>query len=298
MPKPAQMRSDGGKNSAEMLGAKVDAGTFDVFLCHNSHDKPQVKQIGLQLKDRGILPWLDEWELRPGLPWQDALEEQIENVASAAIFVGGEGVGPWQHQELAALLRKFVQLRSPVIPVLLPDASTEPDLPLFLEGLTYVDFRVDDPDPMERLVWGITGHHGTAAAKSKLIQALQEPENSNPAPAFRPAFQPPAPSLLEQTIIGSWQVQIANPFGIVAQMAVQFTPDHFFRGQLPTPMGLAMMEGQWQVMPGNQLSAQGRQSIGFQVMPYFAMIQFSQVGPYQLVGATSAGEQTMWQKVG
>jgi hypothetical protein len=33
----------------------------------------------------------------------------------------------------------------------------EPQLPIFLEGMTWVDFRKEDPNPMERLIWGITG---------------------------------------------------------------------------------------------------------------------------------------------
>ncbi len=57
---------------------------FDVFLCHNSKDKPEVKRIAELLKAQGIVPWLDEWELRPGLPWQRALEEQIEHIKTAA----------------------------------------------------------------------------------------------------------------------------------------------------------------------------------------------------------------------
>ena len=151
MAQPSQAQTGPGKTPAEVLRSKIEAGAFDVFLCHSNRDKPQVRKIALDLKAQGILPWLDEWELRPGLPWQDALEQQIESVKSAAVFVGGEGVGPWQHQELAALLRKFVEQRSPVIPVLLPDAPREPDLPLFLNGMTWVDFRDSDPDPMERL---------------------------------------------------------------------------------------------------------------------------------------------------
>src|ERR1700744_3851404 len=102
-------------SAADLLRKKREAGAFDVFLCHNNRDKPQVKQIGRNLQNLGILPWLDEWELRPGLPWQDALEKQIDGVSSAAVFVGSEGVGPWQHQELAAFLRKFVDQKSPVI---------------------------------------------------------------------------------------------------------------------------------------------------------------------------------------
>jgi len=45
----------------------------------------------------------------------------------------------------------------PVIPVLLTDAPTQPLLPVFLKEMAWVDFRAQDPDPMERLKWGITG---------------------------------------------------------------------------------------------------------------------------------------------
>jgi hypothetical protein len=54
---------------------------FDVFLCHNSADKPEVIEIAEQLQARGIKPWLDIWHLRPGTDWQDALEEQIAEIS-------------------------------------------------------------------------------------------------------------------------------------------------------------------------------------------------------------------------
>jgi len=130
---------------------------FDVFLCHNGQDKPTVKQIGEQLKRYGILPWLDEWELPPGRPWQRLLEEQIGKMKSAAVFVGKDGLGPWQHQEVDAFLREFAQRGCPVIPVVLHDAPQKPELPVFLRAFTWVDFRIKDPDPMQRLIWGITG---------------------------------------------------------------------------------------------------------------------------------------------
>jgi hypothetical protein len=136
---------------------KIVTRDFDVFLCYNREDKPIVKQIGEQLKDQGILPWLDEWELRPGLPWQQLLEEQIKQIKSTAVFVGKNGIGPWQEQELAAFLRAFVKRGCPVIPVLLQEAPKKPVLPLFLESMTWVDFRLRDPDPLQQLLWGITG---------------------------------------------------------------------------------------------------------------------------------------------
>jgi TIR domain len=133
--------------------------TFDVFLCHNSEDKPVVKEIAQRLKQRGISPWLDEWELPPGRPWQSLLETQIGAIRSAAVFVGRNGIGPWQQQEIDACLREFVRRGCPVIPVLLRDAPAEPVLPLFLKGMTWVDFRKPDPEPLAQLSWGIMGSH-------------------------------------------------------------------------------------------------------------------------------------------
>ncbi|MCC5650587.1 GUN4 domain-containing protein [Nostoc sp. XA013] len=131
---------------------------FDVFLCHNSKDKPAVIEVAEQLQQRGIVPWLDIWHLRPGLSWQRALEQQIDQIGAAAVFVGGSGFGPWQSQEIDAFIRAFVNRQCPVIPVLLPDAPQEPKLPIFLQGLMWVDFRLQSPEPMGQLMWGITGN--------------------------------------------------------------------------------------------------------------------------------------------
>ncbi|MFN5593544.1 MAG: TIR domain-containing protein, partial [Aphanizomenon sp.] len=130
---------------------------FDVFLCHNSQDKPAVIEIANQLKANNINPWLDKWHLRPGSSWQDSLEDQIDQIRTAAVFVGNSGLGPWQIEEIKAFLRAFVNRKCPVIPVLLPNAPQKPQIPLFLEGLMWVDFREHDPEPLGQLIWGITG---------------------------------------------------------------------------------------------------------------------------------------------
>lgn len=142
------------------LRGKLATRDYDVFLCHNSQEKRIVKEIAQTLKENGILPWLDEWELRPGLPWQRALEKQITHIKAAAVFVGQKGVGPWQDMELDAFLRQFVKRSCPVIPVILPKCKKPPKLPPFLQGMTWVDFRRKEPDPIEQLIWGITGDRG------------------------------------------------------------------------------------------------------------------------------------------
>ncbi|HEX3475779.1 MAG TPA: TIR domain-containing protein [Kofleriaceae bacterium] len=139
------------------LAGKATARDFDVFLCHHAADKREVKRIGEQLRARGYLPWLDEWELPPGQPWLRELEAQIESIRAAAVFIGADGTGPWQSLELSALLRQFIERGCPVIPVVLPSVSIpRPRLPAFLHDFTWVDFRVDEPAPVDRLIWGIT----------------------------------------------------------------------------------------------------------------------------------------------
>lgn len=139
------------------LDRKRETGDYDVFLCHNTEDKAEVKSIGKILIGQGILPWLDEWDIRPGVSWQTALEDQIGTIKSAAVFVGDSGFGPWQNLELEAFLREFASRRCPVIPVVLQSCQHPPRLPTFLRGLQWVDFRLVEPEPLPRLLWGITG---------------------------------------------------------------------------------------------------------------------------------------------
>jgi hypothetical protein len=136
---------------------------YDVFLSHNSADKPAVEAIARRLRELAHLePFLDKWHLVPGEPWQEALEEAIDASRSCAVFLGPAGMGSWENEEMRAALGIRVQQPSfRVIPVLLPGASLPERgrLPRFLSRLTWVDFRpgLDDADAFHRLVCGIQG---------------------------------------------------------------------------------------------------------------------------------------------
>lgn len=135
--------------------SKSDA--FDVFLCHNSADKAAVQRVADLLRDVGLTPWIDHEQLRPGLPAMRSLQAQIGAINAALVFIGANGVGPWQEVEIFAFLGELVERKCPVIPVLLPDCPVAPPLPPFLKMNTWVDLREADPDPIARLYWGITG---------------------------------------------------------------------------------------------------------------------------------------------
>jgi WD40 repeat protein len=143
--------------AATRLKGKEETRDYDVFLCYNNMDKAHVTAIGEQLKERGILPWLDYWEIRPGMRWQTELRRTIKSIKSAAIFIGPRGAGPWQELEVEAILQDFIRRKRPIIPIILKGRPGKPRLPAFLSSWQMVDMRKPDPDPFEQLVWGITG---------------------------------------------------------------------------------------------------------------------------------------------
>jgi len=158
--------ADAGESADQSaVAAKRERGEYDVFLCHNSKDKPEIRRICECLRQRGLRPWLDEDELRPGLRWQPELERQISSIRSAAVFVGRSGIGPWQEEEIDAILRKFKMQNRPVIPVML-EGAPEIELPTFVDARTRVDFRKNTPDPMDQLIFGITGKNPRLASNS------------------------------------------------------------------------------------------------------------------------------------
>lgn len=136
---------------------------YNVFLSHNSKDKPAVEAIAILLQRKYSLNcWLDKWNLVPGEPWQEALEQALDQCETVAVFVGPHEISPWENEEMRSALEARVHDPTRrVIPVLLPGAPDSKDLqfPRFLTRLTWVDFRggLHDEEALYRLYWGITG---------------------------------------------------------------------------------------------------------------------------------------------
>jgi len=134
----------------------------DVFLSHNKADQAAVEMLAHRFEKSGLKVWLDRWNLLPGDPWQDEIEEALDRSRTVAVFVGPSGIGGWHNEEMrSALETRVVDRNRRVIPVLLPGA-VEPDkggLPRFLRRLHWVDFRnrLEDETTFNLLVAGVTG---------------------------------------------------------------------------------------------------------------------------------------------
>jgi eukaryotic-like serine/threonine-protein kinase len=180
-----------------------NAEVFDVFLCHNSEDKPAVREIAQKLVKEGIKPWLDIEQIPPGASWQTELGEQINSIKSAAVFVGNRGIGPWQNEEIQAFLSQFMERKCPVIPTILGSADTMPELPWTLKNRHRVDFRVSDPTRSSNSFGGITRQK--PAARENLIPGKDELATSKRT-SFEPRHSPPLAHLSDQDQIGQLEI--------------------------------------------------------------------------------------------
>jgi hypothetical protein len=132
---------------------------FDVFLSHNSIDKPWVVQLKDDLIRYGLSVWLDKDEIRPGDLFAEALEAGLENCRAIALIISPEAMDSgWVKEEYyrALSLSKDKQLPLQLIPLILREAK----VPGFVKSRNWIDFREDNKysENVWTLVWGILGH--------------------------------------------------------------------------------------------------------------------------------------------
>jgi WD40 repeat protein len=143
--------------AAAKIRGKIETEDYDVFLCHNADDKEEVRQIAEKLKQRGVLPWLDEESIRGGEKWRQRIADQIQVIPAVCVLLGATEMRHWQEWELDLAIKQTEERRCRLIPVLLASSAEKTPLPALLEGYQVVDFRKPTPDPLKQLVWAITG---------------------------------------------------------------------------------------------------------------------------------------------
>jgi hypothetical protein len=140
---------------------------YHVFLCHNSRDKPLVRQLAQRLLTQGVLPWFDEEVILAGERFPRKLEDALDTARVVAIIIGPQGMGRWQDMEYQAAIQRSIEERDTaerpslrVIPVLLPGVPADVELPVFLRGLHNIDLReggVENKDALRTFVQSILG---------------------------------------------------------------------------------------------------------------------------------------------
>ncbi|MDF1554987.1 MAG: toll/interleukin-1 receptor domain-containing protein [Deferrisomatales bacterium] len=244
--------------------------------------------------------FFDLQTLEPGVDWVESLERALDECQVLIAVIGRNWLDAVDRKgrrrldnpndslrrEVARTLERNIR----VVPVLVQDAEMpEPrDLP-------------DDLVPLTRRQAIELTNSGWHDDVTRLIKALERivGEDGTHTPPPDPPPEPPEPANLATILPGTWQVQIMHPMVGVGTLNIQFDPAGWFRGQKMVPgMGMSAVQGQWQVLPGNQVALQGQETLGFQVGPYSVLVQFQEIGSARLVGVTSGGEQVVCQRAG
>ena len=130
---------------------------FDIFLAHNSRDKPQIRAIGYGLRRRGLKPWLDEEQILAGQSVQRVIQAAVPRVRAATVFVGKNGLGNWQAEEVELLFDMCKQADKPLFLTLLPGVQDVPTELGFLKQKHWVSFDHGVYNAFQEIESGIRG---------------------------------------------------------------------------------------------------------------------------------------------
>ncbi len=103
----------------------ADRFTYDVFLSHNSKDKPRVRKLAEDLREAGLRVWFDEWVIKPGDDIYLSIERGLEAGRAQVLCLSPAALG----SDWVALERSTVLFRDPTnagrrfIPLLLADCE-------------------------------------------------------------------------------------------------------------------------------------------------------------------------------
>lgn len=140
---------------------RVDTSSYDAFACHSSKDKDQVREICSILSNLDFSVWIDEEDIPVGVQWYSYIFNNINKFDCILVFVGRNGIGSVQEDELESILRKFEGREKSVVPILLPGVSPESeDIPAYIinqiiDRYNYVDFEKGREKAIIRIVSGI-----------------------------------------------------------------------------------------------------------------------------------------------
>lgn len=126
--------------------------TVNIFLSHNSEDKPFTKKLARDLDNHGVKYWLDEAEIDVGDSLIEKIRSGIDKVDYVAAILSPNSIeSTWVQREIDVAMNQEIQNKKvKVLPVMYEKCK----LPGFLLGKLYVDFTDEQnyPNAFKKLV--------------------------------------------------------------------------------------------------------------------------------------------------
>jgi len=126
------------------------------FISHASDDKTFARSLAVDLKEIGLNPWLDEWEVLVGDSIIQKMSSGLENASFLVLILSKTSIkSKWVENEWQAKYWDEIKgKRVYVLPVLLEPCK----IPALLKHKKYADFTKDYNDGLESLIFAIHEH--------------------------------------------------------------------------------------------------------------------------------------------
>src|SRR5712691_6770427 len=112
-----------------------------VFISYSHQDERFATRLAAQLVKHKARVWIDQWELHVGDSLLERIQAAMQGASALIVILSKAAVdSEWCKKELSSgLLRELEERKVVVLPVLMEDCQ----IPLFVRGKRYADFRHD-----------------------------------------------------------------------------------------------------------------------------------------------------------
>jgi len=124
--------------------AKITHNKLNIFLCHTTKDKPQVRDYYYRLVDDGYPAWLDEEKLKPGHDWKLEIGKAIQNSNVIVVFISKKSIDKegYVQREISEAVELAEKNTKPTL--IIPARLEECSIPKKLNKWTSVDLFQKD----------------------------------------------------------------------------------------------------------------------------------------------------------
>lgn len=125
-----------------------------VFISYSHEDKDFATNLAVQLVRHKAKVWIDQWELHVGDSIIDRIQSAIQGADALLIILSKTSVSSeWCKKEISSgLLRELEEKRVVVLPAIIENC----EIPLFLRGKLYADFRKSFDDGIKAVLDAIS----------------------------------------------------------------------------------------------------------------------------------------------
>ncbi len=145
------------------------------FVSYSRTDSEFALRLAQDLKAADANIWLDQLDIPPGKPWDDAIEDALKNATYILVILSPDAV---RSQNVKDEIDFGLRASKPIIPVL----YIECDIPLRLGRTERIDFRSNYASGLATLIANLQGQHPTPPVPHKPFV--------DPTPPKRPSRKP------------------------------------------------------------------------------------------------------------